>query len=177
MKKNYLIHSTILIVFLILSGKLIAQNTYTNSTHGFSIDFPSGWIQKQSKVEHTIIKASNSTSNIIQYLSIGSYSITETEANKITTATSSKAFDLVKAMFGSEAMTLEKTGDATMAGINMHWAKLSFDLNGKMSHYKVFYFTKKETLFRFTYCCDGDQTNFDTGLKLFEESLKTLKFS
>lgn len=164
------------LIFSHSASMLSAQNSYTNSTYGFSIDFPTGWTQKSSKVEHTIIKATNSTSTVITYCTIAGYPVTTDEGNNINNATTSKAFQLVKTKFGMDVMTLQKTGDATIAGINMHWCTANFDMMGKTANCKTYYFAKNENLFRFTFCCDGSKQNYDDGLKLFEASLETFKF-
>ncbi len=177
MKKNYLLSLTLFIAFFCTSRLAYSQNTYTNTTFGFSIDFPAGWAQKTSSVEHTIIKASNSTSTVITYMTIAGYPVSVDEGNSINTAVASKAFSLVKTKFGMETMTLEKTGDATMGGIAMHWCTLNFNMMGKTAHCKTYFFAKNENLFRLTYCCDGTTTHFNDGLKLFETSVGSFKLN
>ena len=82
-----------------------------------------------------------------------------------------------KVQFGQDAQDLVETGSETIGGIAMKWATTKFDLFGKKSFTKTYYFGRNDKIYRLTLQTNGGQSLYDEVLPVFEECMKTLKVS
>ena len=167
-----------LTVLIATTSSLIAQNGYSNSTHKLNIVFPDGW-KKQAWSNNEIQKARlyNSNAEIITLITIAVYPTGNSEMTAVNADGPSKAWDNNKEKFGQDAQDLVETGSETIGGIAMKWATTKFDLFGKKSFTKTYYFGRNDKIYRLTLQTNGGQSLYDEVLPVFEECMKTLKVS
>ncbi len=162
---------------LILTGNVVAQNSYNNSTYNLNINFPDGWKQQPAWSNNEIQKARlyNTDAEIVTIIALAVYPSTKEEVNGVNGSGASKAWDSQKKRFGQDAQDLKESGSALVAGMSMKWATTYYDLFGKHTFTKTYYFGKGDRIYRFTLQSNGGKTVFDAALPLFEEAMKSLK--
>ena len=161
---------------LFLSLILAAQTKYENLEYGFKINFPDGWIIKNSTQKYTLIKAVHSSNTNISYISIAAYPIDNGNLEFYKNESPQEMFNLLKEEENIEGELLD-SGLKIIDGKRTVWTKVKMHVLESTflitSNYHIVY---NGILFRITNATDGGEKSYEELKPIFEKSVYSLDF-